>query len=74
MRLVRSAGKVDHAIKAGKRRAIALVAMAVKLLLRENVSTALDMTVSLQRISRGGVQLRGRVNMGAQVPRRRRTP
>lgn len=40
--LVGSAGKVDHAIEAGKSRAIALVTVAVEFLLGEDVSTALE--------------------------------
>lgn len=40
--LVGSARKVDHAIEAGKSSAIALVAMAIELLLCEDVSTALE--------------------------------
>lgn len=40
--LVGGARKVDHAIEAGKSSAIALVAMAIELLLCEDVSTALD--------------------------------
>lgn len=39
---VRSSREVHHAVEAGKGRAIALVAVAVKLLLCEDVSTALD--------------------------------
>jgi hypothetical protein len=42
MGLVGSSWKVHHAVEAGKRGAIALVAVAVKLLLREDVSTALN--------------------------------
>jgi hypothetical protein len=42
MRFVGSAGEVDHAIEARKGCSIALVTVSIKLLLREDVSTALD--------------------------------
>ena len=42
MRFIGHSGEVHHAIEACKRRAIALVAVSVELLLRKDVSTALD--------------------------------
>ena len=74
--LVRSSREVHHAVEAGKGRAIALVAVAVKLLLCEDVSTVLSRhsqhTMHVYAGAHGG----GEVNMGhgAQVPRRRTTP
>ena len=55
MGLVRGAGKVDHAVEAGKGRAIALVTVAIEFLLGENVSTALERhsQLAMRRQGRG---------------------
>ena len=42
MGLVAAAGKVNHAVEAGEGCAVALVAMAVELLLGEDISTVLE--------------------------------
>jgi ABC-type methionine transport system permease subunit len=74
MRFVRSAWEVDHAVEARKSRGVTLVTVSIKLLLREDVPTALIVTVSFRCISRGGAQSRGEGKHGAHVPRRRTTP
>jgi hypothetical protein len=77
MRLVGSSRKMDHAVEARKRGAIALVAVAIKLLLREDVSTALDRHSKLPMHLQGeGSRItvgRG-CKYGDHVPRRRTTP
>jgi hypothetical protein len=65
---------MNHAVEACKGSAIALVAMAVKLLLCENVSTALDRHSKLPMHLQGRGQWWGECGHGAQVPRRRTTP
>ena len=61
--LVAGALKVDHAVQAGVRCAIALVAMAVKLLLGKDIPTVLFAAVRSQRPSddSSAAHLQGRV-------------
>lgn len=67
MRLVRGSWEVDHAVEAGKGSAIALVTMPVKLLLCEDVSTALDRHSKPSMHLQGRGQWWGEYGHGAQV-------
>jgi hypothetical protein len=52
--LVAGAREVDHAVEAGEGCAVALVAVAVELLLCEDISTVLEGSQSVSEGSRGG--------------------